>query len=139
ADGDPALGPGESGKPEAWVVLEADAGAGLYLGFREGVHRADVERCIAAGGALDALMNFVPVTAGDAFVIEAGTPHAIGRGLTLLEPQFVAPGCTGITYRYWDWNRRYDAAGALDPAGAPRALHLARSLDVTRWDGPRGA
>ncbi|MEM6790452.1 MAG: type I phosphomannose isomerase catalytic subunit [Myxococcota bacterium] len=138
-DGDPALAPDESGKPEAWIVLEAEAGAGLYLGFREGVARDRVEEALATGGRLDALMNFVPVTAGDRFVIDAGTPHAIGRGLTLLEPQFVAPGKRGVTYRYWDWNRRYDAAGNRDPAGTPRALHVARSLAVTCWDAPRGA
>ena len=78
-------------------------------------------------------MNFVPVGPGDAFVIDAGTVHAIGAGVTLVEPQFVAPGRRGITYRFWDWNRRYDAQGRRDPAGQPRALHVARSLAVTDW------
>lgn len=137
-DGDPALGSDESGKPEAWIVLGAEAGAGLYLGFREGVERADVERCLEEGGALDRLMTFVPVAPGDAFVIAAGTPHAIGRGLTLLEPQYVAPGRRGVTYRYWDWNRRYDADGRRDPQGSLRPLHVERSLAVTAWQAPRG-
>lgn len=139
ADGDPALGSAESGKPESWLVLEADPGAGLYLGFRDGVVRQDVEQCIADNGPTDELLNFVEVVPGDVYVIQAGSAHAIGRGVTLVEPQFVAPGRRGITYRYWDWNRRYDALGHLDPAGEPRALHLARSLEVTDWDGPRGA
>jgi mannose-6-phosphate isomerase len=130
ADGDPALGAGESGKPESWIILDAEPGAGLYLGFRDGIDRPDVEGCIASGGALDQLMSFVPVAAGDAFVIAAGTPHAIGAGVTLVEPQYVAPGRRGITYRFWDWNRLYD--------GAPRELHVARSLEVTSWDEPRG-
>jgi mannose-6-phosphate isomerase len=134
ADDDPSLAPDESGKPESWVVLDAEPGAGLYLGFREGVGRDDVARLLAENGRIDALMNFVPVRTGDAFVIDAGTPHAIGAGVTLLEPQFVRPGRRGLTYRYWDWNRRYDAAGNLDPRGALRPLHVARSLDVTRWD-----
>lgn len=137
-DGDPELAADESGKPEAWVVLEAEPGAGLYLGFREGVDRARVEETIASQGRLDTLMNFVPVAAGDAFVIDAGTPHAIGRGLTLLEPQFVEPGKKGVTYRYWDWNRRYDAEGRQDHSGKPRALHLDRSLAVTSWNAARG-
>ena len=139
ADGDPALADGESGKPEAWVILEAEPDAGIYLGFRQGVDRGDVERCITKGGALDELMQFVPVAAGDAFVIAAGTPHAIGAGVTLVEPQLVRPGRRGVTYRFWDWNRRYDASGRLDPAGSPRELHLRRSLEVTSWSGPRGA
>lgn len=138
ADDDARLLPGESGKPEAWVVLGADAGSGLYLGFRDGVGRDDVERMIEAGGRLDELMNFVPVREGDAFVIDAGTPHAIGAGVTLLEPQFVRPNRRGLTYRFWDWNRRYDEIGRADPKGAPRALHVARSLEVTRWGGESG-
>ena len=139
ADGDPALGEGESGKPEAWIVLEADPGAGLFLGFAEGVDQAAVEGCIAGSGALDELMQFVPVSPGDAFVIAAGTPHAIGAGVTLVEPQLVRPGRRGVTYRFWDWNRRYDASGRRDPNGTGRELHLRRSLEVTRWDAPRGA
>ena len=139
ADGDPALARDESGKPEAWIVLRADPGAGLYLGFRDGVGRSQVEECIRSGGALDQLMTFVPVAPGDAFVIAAGTPHAIGAGVTLLEPQIVRPAKRGITYRFWDWNRRYDGRGRLDAGGSPRSLHLERSLEVSSWSGPRGA
>lgn len=136
-DDDPRLTDDQSGKPEAWYIIEADEGAGLYLGFVDGVGRDDVERAIANGDDVSALMQFVPVAPGDAFVIEPGTPHAVGRGVMLLEPQRVIPGKRGITYRYWDWNRRYDPKGRPDPNGAPRALHLADALDVTRWDGPR--
>lgn len=138
ADGDAALAEDESGKPEAWIVLEAEPGAGLYLGFVEGVDRDAVARCIARGGALNELMQFVPVSPGDAFVIAAGTPHAIGAGVTLVEPQLVRPGKRGVTYRFWDWNRRYDEMGRRDAAGAPRELHLERSLEVTSWSAPRG-
>lgn len=138
-DGDPALAGDESGKPEAWYVLDADPGAGLYLGFREGTTRKRVVECLDDAGPLDELMNFVTVTPGDTFVIAAGTAHAIGAGLTLVEPQFVAPGRRGITYRFWDWNRRYDERGQLDPVhGRPRALQVERSLAVTAWDGPLG-
>lgn len=136
---DPALGPDESGKPEGWIITDTSPGAGIYLGFREGVDRDDVAACIQRAGRLDELMNFVPVSAGDVFILGAGTPHAVGRGCTLVEPQHVAPGRRGLTYRYWDWNRRYDAAGRRDPEGAPRELHLERALEVTRWDAPRGA
>jgi mannose-6-phosphate isomerase class I len=136
-DEDPALDEGESGKPEAWYIIDAEPGAGLYLGFADEVDRNGVERAIDEGGRVDALMRFVEVAPGDVFLIEPGTPHAIGRGVLLLEPQRVSPGDRGITYRYWDWNRKYDAAGNLDPNGQPRALHRERALDVTRWSGPR--
>jgi mannose-6-phosphate isomerase class I len=138
AEGDPALGPDESGKPEGWIVLEASPSAGIFLGFRREVTRAQVERCLREGGPLDALMNFVSVAPGDAFAIEAGTAHAIGAGVTLLEPQHITPGRCGVTYRFWDWDRRYDPHGQPDPAGQPRPLHVARSLEVTRWDGLQG-
>ncbi|MGB0590590.1 MAG: type I phosphomannose isomerase catalytic subunit [Myxococcota bacterium] len=137
-DGDTALGPDESGKPEAWIILDAEPGAGLYLGFREGITREDVAACLRDQGPLDTLMNFVPVTSGDAFVIAAGTAHAIGAGVTLVEPQFVTPGRRGLTYRFWDWNRRYDGRGRRDPQGSPRELHVTRSLEVTAWDHPGG-
>jgi mannose-6-phosphate isomerase len=137
-DADPALAPDESGKPEAWYIIDSEPGAGLYLGFREGVSRAEVEHAIDESGAVDELMTFVPVAPGDVFLIEPGTAHAIGAGVLLLEPQRVSPGKRGLTYRYWDWNRRYDALGRRDPNGNPRALHRERALEVTRWSGPRG-
>ncbi len=137
-DDDPALAGDESGKPEAWYIIEAEPGAGLYLGFRAGVSRQDVEKTIDEGGQVDQLMSFVPVSPGDVFLIEPGTPHSIGRGVLLLEPQRVSPGKRGLTYRYWDWNRTYDAAGRLHPGGQPRELHRERALDVTHWGSPRG-
>jgi mannose-6-phosphate isomerase len=139
ADDDPALAPHEAGKPESWYVLDADPGAGLYLGFREGVDRAEAERCLRLEGPFNHLLNFVPVSAGDSFVISPGTVHAIGAGVTLVEPQHVAPGRSGVTYRFWDWNRRYDADGRPCPDGRPRPLHVERSLAVTDWAAPRGA
>ena len=138
APDDPALGPDESGKPESWYILEAEPGAGLYLGFRDGVGRTDVEECLRSRGALDELMNFVEVHPGEMYVLDAGTVHAIGAGVTLVEPQLVTPGRRGLTYRFWDWNRLYDATGKRASNGSPRELHIRRSLAVTSWDKPRG-
>ncbi len=138
-DADPALDDDESGKPEAWYIIDAEPGAGLYLGFADGVARRDVEEAIEDEGRVDQLMQFVPVEPGDVFLIEPGTPHAIGRGVFLLESQRVAPGKRGITYRYWDWNRKYDASGQRNPAGRPRKLQRERALEITPWSSPRGA
>jgi mannose-6-phosphate isomerase len=124
---------GECGKPESWYVVQAEPGAGLYLGFRTGVGEAQVRRALAAGDSLEPLLHFIPVSVGDFFVIDAGMPHAIGAGLTLVEPQFVLPGRRGITYRYWDWNRRYDAHGRASAEGTPRPLHVDDALAVTDW------
>jgi mannose-6-phosphate isomerase class I len=59
--------------------------------------------------------------------------------VTLLEPQNVVPGKRGVTYRFWDWNRRYDDQGRPSERGAPRPLHVAESLEATDWAAPRGA
>lgn len=139
SDGDPTLREGDSGKPECWYVVAAEPGSGVYLGLAEGVTREALAAALRDGDDLTGMLGFVPVTVGDFLLIEAGTAHAIGRGLTLVEPQRVLPGCRGLTYRYWDWNRRYDEAGRVDPGGQARALHVDEALAVTRWDAPRGA
>jgi mannose-6-phosphate isomerase class I len=127
------LKPGECGKPESWYVVAAEPGAGLYLGFHSGVHADDVRRTLERGESLERLLHFIPVQPGDFFVIDAGMPHAIGAGLTLIEPQHVLPGQRGITYRYWDWNRRYDKQGRASESGEPRPLHVDDALAVTDW------
>ncbi len=135
-----ALAAGECGKPESWYVVDRDEGAGLYLGFRRGTTERDVRAALTSGGTASQrasfrdLLRFVPVEPGDFFVIDAGTPHAIGAGLTLVEPQHVVAGLRGVTYRYWDWDRRYDAQGKADPHGTARPLHVEHALAVTKWD-----
>ena len=134
------LGPDEAGKPESWYVVSREPGAGIYVGLAEGVTREGLAGALEAGADLAPMLGFVPVEPGDFFLIEAGTPHAIGRGLVLIEPQHVVPGKRGLTYRFWDWNRRYDAQGVLVASGgASRTLHVKDALAVTRWDALRGA
>ncbi|MEZ4340343.1 MAG: class I mannose-6-phosphate isomerase [Sandaracinaceae bacterium] len=138
SDDDPTLGPDEGGKPECWYVIDGAPGAGLYIGLAEGVDEAALRRALEGGEDVSRMLPFVPVEPGDFFVIEAGTPHCVGAGVFLLEPQRVEPGRRGLTYRFWDWNRTYDAEGHPDPMGAQRALHVEAALHVTRWDLPRG-
>lgn len=113
---------GTSGKTECWVILHAEAGAGLYLGFKEGVEKESFRQRVEAGEDISDALNFIPVQRGDFFYIPAGTIHAIGRGVTLLETQ----QSSGITYRVWDWNRV-----GLD--GNPRELHIKKSFDVLNF------
>ncbi|MBV9946146.1 MAG: class I mannose-6-phosphate isomerase, partial [Myxococcales bacterium] len=134
----PGLAADESGKLESWTILDAEPGSGIYLGFRAGVDRAAVAACLERGEALDRLMNFIEVAPGETYVIRPGTPHAIGAGLTLVEPQLLVPGKKAVTYRFWDWNRTYDAEGRPSPAGKPRAMDVARSLEATDWGAARG-
>lgn len=134
-DDDPHLAAGESGKPEGWYVVGATPDAWIAFGWRDGVVREDVLAALGRGdGSLAPLLQRVGVEVGDCFIVDGGTPHAIGPGVTLVEPQYVARGKRGVTYRYWDWERRYDAVGLPDPAGAPRPLHVEAALAVTDWD-----
>ncbi len=139
ADDDPRLSPEQSGKPEAWYVVRREPGAGILLGWRPEANEEVVRRILSEGGDLSRLLQFVPVEAGDVFVVPPGTPHAIGAGLTLVEPQRVLPGRHGVTWRYWDWNRRYDERGRLAPRGTPRPLHIEEALGATDWSASRGA
>lgn len=129
----------ESGKTEAWVVLAARPDARIYLGFRDGVTRQTVAEALANGRPLSDLMNEVAVRPDDVYLLRPGLAHALGAGATVLEPQRVRPHRRSVTYRFWDWDRTYDASGAVDPAGKPRPLHIDEALAATDWDGPRGA
>ena len=137
SDADPQLAQGESGKPECWYVVRAEPGAVIHLGLSEDSTLDRMRASIESGQDASRWLHRVPVAAGDLFVVPAGTPHAIGGGITIVEPQRVLPGKRGLTYRYWDWNRRYDAEGRASANGEPRALNLSRALAVTRWDAPR--
>lgn len=138
SDADPQLAADESGKPEAWYVVHAEPGAVIHLGLTEDATLDRMRASIEGGEDASRWLVRVPVSVGDFFVVPAGTPHAIGGGITLVEPQRVLPGKRGVTYRYWDWNRRYDAQGRAAPEGEARPLHLSRALAVTRWETARG-
>lgn len=112
---------GTNGKTEMWYVIQADAGAGLYVGFKKGVTKEDYLAAVAAG-TVDQLLNFYPVAAGDVFFIPAGTVHAIGKGVLLAEIQ----QSSDCTYRIFDWNR-------VDAHGNPRELHTADAEDAIRF------
>lgn len=138
-DDDPGSAPDASGKPECWWVAAADPGAAILFGLADHVTEADLRRALIGGGDVAAMLERFEVRAGDFFVVPPGTPHAIGAGVTVVEPQRVTPGKRGITYRYWDHDRRYDAQGRLDPRGAPRPLHVEDALRVTDWAAARGS
>lgn len=100
-----------SGKDECWVIIAAEPGAILGIGTKRPLS-SDELRAASLSGDIEQLMEWKPVTAGDYFYIPAGTIHAIGAGITLVEVQQYAD----VTYRLYDYGR-------LDK-GLPRALHL---------------
>lgn len=78
------------GKTEAWVIVDTAGGKGtVHLGFRHDVEPATLSRWVQdqdSAGMLGA-MHAVPVAAGDAVLVPAGLPHAIGEGVFLVELQ----------------------------------------------------
>lgn len=114
----------ECGKHESWLILEAKKESGIYLGFKENITIEQIKNCLENKENLEKLLNFIPVKKGDYFEIPPETVHAIGKGITLLEPQRILYGKTGKTLRFWDWNKKYDKDGKLDPEkGSLRDLH----------------
>ena len=106
------------GKNEAWYILEAEEGAGVYLGFKEKVTKDRVKQSIEDGTLLD-LMQFYPAKPGNVFYIPAGTVHSLGAGLTVAEIQ----QNSNVTYRLFDYNRP-------GKDGQPRELHIDQALEV---------
>jgi mannose-6-phosphate isomerase len=77
------------GKTEAWVVLEADEGARVRLGFTQSMSPAQVRAMVDAQDS-DALVGSLrshAVRPGDAVLVPAGLPHYIDAGLLVLELQ----------------------------------------------------
>jgi mannose-6-phosphate isomerase len=106
------------GKTEMWVVLAAEPGAGLYVGFKEKLTaQAFYEH--TQKGTLSEVLNFELVAPGDVFFIPAGRIHAIGKGVLLAEIQQTSD----ITYRVYDWGREYNPATARD-------MHIDLAIDV---------
>ena len=99
-----------------WYVLDAKPGAKIIYGLKEGVDRAALAAAIEEGRVMDTLQE-VPVAAGDAFYIPAGTVHALCAGVVVAEIQ----QNSGYDYPVFDYNRP-----GLD--GKLRELHVEDSL-----------
>lgn len=104
------------GKDEAWLVLDAEPEAEIAIGTTRTI-TAEELRTAALDGSIVDLVDWRPVSAGDAYYSPAGTVHAIGAGLTLLEVQQNAD----VTYRLYDYGR-------------PRELHLDDGVRASKTD-----
>ena len=111
-----ASGDGANGKEECWLVIDAEPGATLGVGFRDRLSSGQI-RAAALDGSIEDLLVWHPVSANDFFYIPANTVHAIGAGISLIEVQQNAD----ITYRLYDYGR-------------PRELHLDAGVAVARGE-----
>jgi len=126
------------GKEECWLIIAAEPGACLGIGFREELGKQAM-RDAALDGSIEHLLEWHPVSAGDFFYIPANTVHAIGAGVSLIEVQ----QNSDVTYRLYDYGR--DRELHLDEGVAvasgrpyPRELmrHVANGASATLVDGP---
>jgi mannose-6-phosphate isomerase len=108
---------GESGKTEAWVVLEAGAESRIYAGLKPKTTAEDLRRALANGTVANELAYFTPKP-GDGVFLPAGTVHTLGGGVVVFEVQ----QNSDVTFRLYDW-------GHVDArTGQPRPLQVQQAL-----------
>lgn len=135
---DPNLKTGECGKPEAWYVVSCEPGCKVYLGFKEGLTRTQIESLILEDKPEHYLHTYFPKP-GDYISVPPGCVHAIGSGVMVVEPQFVLPQKQGKTWRLSDWGRKFNQLGEIDNVnGDPRELHREVALGAIDWSLPQG-
>lgn len=110
----------DPGKTEMWYIAEAEEGARLIYGLRDGMTASDFRRAVEEG-KIGSAMRELPVRRGETYFIPSGMLHAIGAGIVIAEIQ----QNSDLTYRVYDYERR-GADGKL------RELHVAKALDVVR-------
>ncbi len=115
---------GEYGKTEMWYVVDCEEDAKLIYGFNQNITQGEFLERINNNN-LSPVCNYVPVKKGDVFFIEAGTMHAIGKGILIAEVQ----QNSNTTYRVSDYGR-------LGADGKPRQLHIKQAVAVTKTEKP---
>jgi mannose-6-phosphate isomerase len=101
-----------SGKDECWLVLDADDGAELGVGLIAPAELRELRDAALDGSIVDRI-DWRSAHTHDFVYNPAGTIHAIGGGLVIVEVQ----QNIDCTYRLYDYGR-------------PRALHLDEGLAV---------
>ena len=100
-DAHPELLPaGETGKTEAWDVVEAGEKSRIYAGLKPGTTTDNLRRAIAKGTMEGLLEGFTPKP-GEAIFLPAGTVHSLGKGVVVFEVQ----QNSDVTFRLYDWDR----------------------------------
>jgi mannose-6-phosphate isomerase class I len=115
---------------ESYYLLDAQPGASVYLGLREGVDRAamirDLRTAQDGGAHFDAerYANRWPASKHDHFLIPAGTVHCSGANSMVLE---ISATPYIFTFKMWDWAR-------LGLDGKPRPVHLHHGIPNIQWE-----
>jgi len=115
---------------ESYYLLDAGAGACVYLGVQEGVDREamvrDLRRAQAGGPAFPAelYVNRWPAKKHDHFLIPGGTVHCSGKDAMVLE---ISATPFIFTFKLWDWER-------LGLDGRPRPIHVDHGASNIQWE-----
>ena len=107
---------GESGKTEAWVVLETGPESHIYAGLKPGATAVDLRNAIDGKTVADRLSCFCPKP-GDGVLVEAGTVHSLGEVVV-----FEVQENSDVTFRLYDWDH-VDAK-----TGRPRPLQVEQAM-----------
>ena len=117
------------GKTEAWLIVEAERGASVHAAFKRDVALGELRewmRTQDSRAMLDAMHELV-VAPGDVVFVPAGTPHAIGADILMIELQ--EPTDLSVLLE-WDGFELSEDDGHLN-LGWDRALG---ALDRRGWD-----
>jgi hypothetical protein len=115
---------------ESHYLLDAEDGALVYLGLKEGIDREAMVRDLRQareGGFRFPDEHYVapwPAKTHDHFLIPGGTVHCSGQGSMVLE---IAATPYIFTFNLWNWAR-----DGLD--GTPGPLHLDHGFASIQWD-----
>ena len=107
---------GETGKTEAWVVLEANSASRIYAGLKPGTTPDTLRGAIASGTVEDHLASFTPKP-GDGVLVRAGTVHSLSDVVV-----FEVQENSDVTFRLYDWNHVDPRTGQRRPLQVDQAL-----------------
>jgi mannose-6-phosphate isomerase len=108
--------PGDTGKTEAWVVLETGAKSLIYSGLKPGTTAETLRKGLDEHKVADQIHSFAPKI-GDAVFIHSGTVHTLADVVV-----FEVQENSDTTYRLYDWDR-VDAK-----TGKPRQLDVDKAI-----------
>ena len=120
------------GKTESWFIVEAEPGAAVQVAFTRDVEMPELSEWMRTqdADAMLAAMYDLEVSAGEVVFVPAGTPHAIGAGILMVELQ--EPSDMSVLLE-WEGFELSEDDGHLD-LGWDRAL---QALDRSGWDEDR--
>jgi mannose-6-phosphate isomerase len=107
---------GDTGKTEAWVVLEKGPEARVYAGLKPTATPDVLRQAIANGTVLDQLASFAPRD-GDGVYIRAGTVHSLSDVVV-----FEVQENSDVTFRLYDWDHIDPKTGQRRPLQVEQAM-----------------